>query len=209
MAENLTVLETIEAEAPAGGEQRAAARSTPLIRPAKLMTRQGEFVCIIRDISAIGASLKLFHRPPNDPRAVLEFESGFRIAMECMWRKEQRAGFQFLEPVDVARVIGDQGRHRKRRLRLAIELAVTLSAQGEQHPAELRNISQQGARIACSARLALDQVVRIAAGQLPEIRAKVRWRRAAEYGLVFEDTFSIGDFAVLTARLQGVELLEG
>ena len=209
MAEHLAAWKSVEAALLARAEQRAAPRITLLIRPAKLVTRQGEFVCIIRDISATGASLRLFHRPPSDPKPVLKTESGLRIAMETVWRRDRDAGYQFAEPVDVGGVVSEPGRFPKRKLRLAIGIAVTLCAQGEQHPAEIRNISQQGARIACSARLALDQLVRIAASQLPEIRAKIRWRREEEYGLVFEDTFSIGDFARLAASSQAPELLEG
>ena len=55
--------------------------------------------------------------------------------------------------------------------------------------------------------------VRIAApglwGENREIRAKVRWRRERHYGVVFDDTFALGDFARLAARLQAPALLDG
>ena len=60
--------------------------------------------------------------------------------------------------------------------------------------------------------LAIDQTVRIAApgvaGSLREVRAKIRWRRDNHYGVVFDDTFTLGDFARLAARLQAPALLE-
>ena len=72
---------------------------------------------------------------------------------------------------------------------------------------------QQGARFECDALLAIDQTVRIEApdlgGMLREVRAKVRWRRGQHYGVVFDDTFTLGDFARLAARLQAPALLEG
>ena len=40
-----------------GPEQRAAPRFISLIRAAKLVCGQGEFVCVIRDVSATGVSV--------------------------------------------------------------------------------------------------------------------------------------------------------
>jgi hypothetical protein len=37
---------------------------------------------------------------------------------------------------------------------------------------------------------------------MPDVRCKVRWRRDANYGLVFEDTFSLREFAMLAVRVQ-------
>ena len=45
--------------------------------------------------------------------------------------------------------------------------------------------------------------------EFAEVRAKVRWRRDHDYGVVFDDTFTLGDFARLAARLQAPGLLEG
>ncbi len=44
-----------------GQEKRSDARFTSLIRAAKLVTSQGEFICVIRDVSATGISLRTFH----------------------------------------------------------------------------------------------------------------------------------------------------
>ena len=40
-----------------------------------------------------------------------------------------------------------------------------------------------------------------------EVRAKVRWRRERQYGVVFDDTFTLGEFARLAALLQAPALL--
>jgi L-seryl-tRNA(Ser) seleniumtransferase len=60
--------------------------------------------------------------------------------------------------------------------------------------------------------LAIDQTVRLdmpdSDGRPREVRAKVRWRRDLHYGVVFDDTFTLGEFARLAARLQAPALLE-
>lgn len=191
----------------ASREQRAAPRVMLLIRPAKLLTPEGEFVCVIRDVSATGISVRLFHPLPAGQSATLETETGMRVAMQRVWTRETEAGFRFDRQIDVAALINEIGAYRKRRLRLAIELPVTVSFLGQGHPAVIRNLSQQGARIDCNARLALAQLVRLTSDYLPEIRAQVRWRRENHHGLVFEDTFSLGEFAQMAALLQSPSLL--
>lgn len=188
-------------------EQRAAPRVTLLIRPAKLLTPEGEFVCVIRDVSATGVSVRLFHPLPAGKQAVLETETGMRVSMRRVWVRDSEAGFHFDEAIDVAALVNEIGAFRKRRLRVAIELPVKVSFLGQNHPAMVRNLSQQGALVDCEVRLALAQMVRLRSDYLPEIRAKVRWRRDNRYGLVFEDTFSLGDFGQLAALLQSPSLL--
>lgn len=202
------VLETvIRASGPGSEELRAAPRVTLLIRPAKLATPEGEFVCVIRDVSASGVSVRMFHPLPMGEAAVLETETGMRVTMHRVWDRDNEAGFQFEEPIDVAALVNEIGSYRKRKLRIGIDLPVNLAVLGQKHPAMIRNLSQQGARIECDVRLALIQMVRLESGYLPEIRAKVRWRRDSQFGLVFEDTFSLGDFAQIAARLQSPSLL--
>ncbi|WP_324261714.1 PilZ domain-containing protein [Altererythrobacter sp. H2] len=202
------VLETvIRASGPGSEELRAAPRVTLLIRPAKLAMPEGEFVCVIRDVSASGVSVRMFHPLPMGEAAVLETETGMRVTMHRVWDRDNEAGFQFEEPIDVAALVNEIGSYRKRKLRIGIDLPVNLAVLGQKHPAMIRNLSQQGARIECDVRLALIQMVRLESGYLPEIRAKVRWRRDSQFGLVFEDTFSLGDFAQIAARLQSPSLL--
>lgn len=190
-------------------DQRAAPRVTLLIRPAKISTLEGEFVCVIRDVSATGVSVRLFHSPPVGQRATLETEAGQVMEMERVWARGKDMGFRFLEPIDVSAVISEAGRYPKRKLRLAIELPVTLLLLGQEHDAVVHNLSQQGARIECHHRIAIDQVVRLRSRPMPEVRAKVRWRRGSEYGLVFEDTFQLARFAELAVLLQSPSLIAG
>lgn len=188
-------------------EQRAAPRVTLLIRPAKLVTPEGEFVCVIRDVSATGVSVRLFHPIPAGEAALLETETGTRVAMRRVWVRDNEAGFHFDEAIDVAQLVNQTGQFRKRKLRITVELPVRVCFLGQTHQAVIRNLSQQGARIECDVRLALAQVLRLQSDYLPEIRAKVRWRRDGQFGLVFEDTFSLGDFAQIAALLQSPSLL--
>jgi len=113
--------------------------------------------------------------------------------------------------VAVTQLINESSDYPKRGLRLSLCFPVTIATLTQRHEAVVENLSQQGARITCDALLAIDQTIRIEApgitGEVREVRAKVRWRRDRNYGVVFDDTFTLGDFARLAARLQAPALL--
>ena len=195
-----------------GADQRAAPRFTLLIRAAKLVSAQGEFVCVIRDVSESGVSVRLFHALPSCQQYELHMPAGAVYLVERVWDRDNEAGFAFAETIDVARMINESSEYPKRGLRLGLCFPVRVSTLTETSDAVVENLSQQGARLECAALLAIDQSIRIeapdAAGVMREVRAKVRWRRGQHYGVVFDDTFALGDFARLAARLQAPLLLD-
>lgn len=191
-----------------GAELRGAPRYTLLIRAAKLVCDQGEFLGVIRDVSSTGVAMRLFHPIPERGRFALELQSGEQFSVQCVRRSAHEAAFTFADNVVVDRFVSEVSEYPKRGLRLAICFPVTLRARGEVHDALVINISQQGARIECNAMLAIDQNITIDGEGLKGVRAKIRWRANGDYGLVFDDTFSLSEFAKLAAQLQAPALLE-
>lgn len=193
-------------------DQRAAPRFTLLIRAAKLVSAQGEFVCVIRDVSETGVSVRLFHALPGCKDFALHMPAGAVYEITAMWQRNNEAGFAFAQSVEVERLVNESAEYPKRGLRLGLCFPVTVNTLTGRFAAVVENLSQQGARISCDGLLAIDQSVRVEApgldGETRDVRAKVRWRRDQHYGLVFDDTFALGDFARLAARLQAPALLE-
>ncbi len=194
-----------------GAEQRAAPRFTLLIRAAKLVSAQGEFVCVIRDVSETGVSVRLFHALPGCKDFALHMPAGAVYEISRVWEKGNEAGFTFTEAVEVERLVNESSEYPKRGLRLGLCFPVTINLLAGSFEAVVENLSQQGARLTCDRLLAIDQTVRLAmpdlSGKPREVRAKVRWRREQHYGVVFDDTFTLGDFARLAALLQAPALL--
>jgi hypothetical protein len=189
-----------------GDELRAAPRFTLLLRTAKLIGLAGEYLCVVRDVSTTGISVRTFHPLPQG-QLVLELPNGDRHPLEKVWEGEGSAGFRFCGEVDVTRLVEGKGRFPKRGVRLHMELPATLSSLGGVHDAVVRNLSQQGARIEARSRFAIDQRVQIELKGLPPIRAVVRWRKNHEYGLAFVDTFQFAELARLAATLQNLSLI--
>ena len=199
----------LAAHAAASAELRATPRYALLIRTAKLVTRAGEFLCVLRDVSATGIKVKIFHPLPLNPWMELEIAEGERFAVEKMWEAPGSAGFRFAEPVEVGRFVADPaGGLRKRSVRLRCIVPATLAAGGETVAAEIRNISQQGACIACDRRLAIDERIQLESDFLPPLEATVRWRRHPLHGLIFKRSFGFEELARLVAAAQAHERAE-
>ena len=192
-------------------DQRIAPRFTLLIRAAKLVSPNGEFVCVIRDVSDTGVCVRLFHALPSGSPLELHMPSGGVYEVEPKWERDNEAGFQFTQSIDVQRLINEAGEYPKRGLRLGVFLPLRVSTLTQRREGMVVNLSQQGARFECDGLFAIDQNLRIETPEdileFPETRAKVRWRRDQEYGGVFDDTLTLGDFARLAARIQCPALL--
>ena len=192
------------------GEHRRAARYTLLIRTAKLICPQGEFLCVVRDASETGISVRIFHPLPfvnqgQDSAAtsiVLELPNGDQHEMQQVWEEQDIAGFRFDRPANITRLVESPSPFSKRPVRINLSASANIQAGPETHDAAMLNISQQGAQIQCEAFLAIDQRVQLKADIMPQITAKIRWRRDGVYGLIFENVFQFGDFARIVAGLQ-------
>lgn len=182
-----------------GDDRRGASRFTILIRAAKLIDGDRDYLCVIRDVSAKGVKLRLYNDIPPGRPFTLELANGEQFAVEQVWARDGFAGFRFPDPVELERLIEvHRGPYPNRKLRLRTRIEGQLFAGGEGQPVQVVNISQQGAAVVCDQFLALDQLVRLECRGLPVIYAKVRWRRQPDYGLIFEQTLAFDDLAKLS-----------
>lgn len=183
-------------------ELRGAPRFTLLIRAAKLVTRYGEYMCVIRDASETGISMRIFHPLPQGEDMVIELQNGDRYGVKLVWQDEERAGFRFSAAADIKRIIESPSRFTKRPVRLNLTAPAEIEALGRCEYATIQDISQQGAKVACSSSFAIDQRVKLRARGMRDTLAKIRWRREGTCGLVFEETFQFGELARIVRELQ-------
>lgn len=198
--------ESALSESPAThADQRAAQRFTLVLRASKLLTDSGEYLCVLRDVSSSGVRLRLFHPLTLPPSLMIELGGGEQYRLALAWQDQGEAGCRFTDGlVSISDLLEETGPFPKRSLRLRLNgpLAATLGASGEKVPAYVEDISQFGAGIRCAERLAIGQHVELSASGLGQLGARVRWRRAEFYGVVFEQSYRLDDLARLVAQLQ-------
>lgn len=191
------------AETEGGGrDQRGAERLRLLMRTAKLVTSEGEFLCVLRDASITGFRARIYHSLPGDAHMELELASELRYPVEKVWEKESEAGFKFETEIALEELINELTPYPKRGVRLNVQLSTDIHVGLERARATIHNISQQGAKIETPYPLAKAQRLRLEISGLRTVATQVRWRDGDTYGLVFDDTFRFDELALLAHRLQ-------
>jgi hypothetical protein len=185
-----------------GAELRSAPRFTLLIRAAKLVGPDREYLCVVRDASETGVSVRLFHALPPEVPLSLEMPNGDRHPLERVWEEQDKAGFRFVHPVEIDRIVENPSPFGKRPVRVRMDVPCELLVGVRRVSGMLCNLSQQGALIHTEEKLSLIQRVRIKAEGMPEVAGKVRWRHNDSYGLSFEDTFQFAELAALAFEMQ-------
>lgn len=185
-----------------GHDQRGAERLRLLMRTGKLVTPEGEFLCVLRDASTTGFRARIYHRLPDAAAMELALASGLRYAVEKVWENETEAGFRFGEEIELEELVNELAPFPKRGVRLSLALETYILIGVEKVPATIYNISQQGARITTDHALVRDQRLRLEIAGSGIVSAHVRWREDDTYGLIFDDTFRFDELALLASRLQ-------
>lgn len=181
---------------------RAAPRFSVMMRTAKLLSESGEYICVVRDISATGTKLRLFHEPPPDSHLFLELANGFRYAMERMWHADGHAGFRFSSAIDVEEFIEEPNRHPRRPVRLQLRLPAIVTVSSQQNGAMLIDLSQHGACVETGLPIAVGKPLRFEVEGMPVRHGHVCWRRENRHGLVFQDSLRLDEFARHARQLQ-------
>lgn len=184
------------------GDKRVQPRFALLLRSAKLVSSNGEFLCIVRDVSESGAKLRVFHPVVDGDDLSLEIATGERFPVEKVWEKEGEAGFRFIDTINVMRFVSEAGPFPKRPVRIRMNHPATLAFGNNSLGVTICDLSRQGAKIETEDRLAIGQAVRLEGDQLPEIDATICWRRHPGYGLVFRQLMSMEELALRAYHMQ-------
>ena len=193
-------------EAAPAPEQRNEPRFTPLIRAAKLIAGDDEFLVVVRDVSRDGLKVRTFHPLPDEGEFAIELANGERHQVDKIWEDGEIKGFRFRDPVALEQLLAESpGGKPRRPVRVRLNVPVKVFAGVRRCEGVFIDISQNGACMSSHEHLALGQRVRIECPGLPELVGCVRWRRAPLYGLNFEQTFRLDDLARITAQLATAE----
>lgn len=180
---------------PAGDMREASRTPLPATRPAKLICQSGEYLCMLRDISASGVKLGLFHEMPPINHAFLELANGEIYPMLGVWQNERVASFRFAQSVDPSELIAEPGTYPRRAIRICARRPGLAYADGQIKTIELRDISQNGASFQSDSHLSLGQSLVLSIDGLPELTCWVRWRQGRGFGVVFDHGLRLDQLA--------------
>ena len=176
---------------------------TPLaaLRTAKLLCERGEYLCLLRDVSAGGVRLGLFHNVPAASHAFLELANGEVYPMLRVWQRERQASYRFTHPIDPTELIAEPESHPRRPIRIRVAHPGLVYADRVVRPMELRDISQNGASFEADTYLALGQTLVLSLEPLPELNG---WVRGRAFGVVFDHGLRLDELAAYALALQPI-----
>ena len=170
-------------------DRRQDPRQVAVHLVAKLHTAKGEALCLIRNISPGGLTAHVYSTLDIGGAVVFEFISGALVGASVVWQRDNIAGMQFVDRVDIATVFGLRDVSppvpgpRAPRIKLDIPAAIRL---GTGHRAiTLNNISQGGARIHSAEPLEPGLNLTLLVDGLAPLAGRVRWYRDGSAGVAF------------------------
>lgn len=192
------------ARALAAHERRHGRRHVTVLRVAKIMRDHGDELCVIRNISAGGVMAHLYAPATIGERVILEFKSGVRLAGQVRWVRDDTAGIQFADVIDVVRVLAGEddveGSFEPRAPRLGVGLPAVMRVGVRVHPVTVCDISQGGLKFRAIESTAAGQKLVFRIAGLPPLAGSVRWRDASYAGIAFETPLPLAVLAQWAAE---------
>jgi hypothetical protein len=183
-------------------ELRAAPRSSLVLRTAKVVCQNGEYACLVRDVSASGVGLRFFHHAPPEQRIFLELANGQIHPIERAWVKDNEAGYRAAAEIDVEEFIAEPSDHPHRAIRFRLERPVLVTVDGRDCRARLLDISRTGAKLTADLHWPIQGFVRFELAGFPVRYGHVLWRKGLDHGIVFQDAMPLDELAAHLLALQ-------
>ena len=148
--------------------------------------------CVIRKISALGATLRSDLAPALGERVAIELETGQRPAGKIAWSNRGELGVRFDDSIDVVALLNrklvSQARERRTMPRLEVRCPVHIKCGEHFLAATLRNISARGLQVEGDGLPAVGTYVSAFVGGLNIPPGELVWRKDKLAGIeVFEE----------------------
>jgi hypothetical protein len=170
-------------------ERRLSPRKAKVLRVGLLECDQGAQLCLIRDISSGGLRADLHYNLARGTKASIELNTGRRLQGTIIWYRNEQAGMEFDQPVDVEDFLAPEPAvpcgPKPRLPRIGVNRVVTVRSGARLYRAPAVDISQGGMKIATDAIHEGDEVVVLLADFKP-IPGSVRWSKAGCSGIAFD-----------------------
>jgi hypothetical protein len=186
-------------------DRRGGSRYMTVLRVAKLETRRGQELCLVRNISGGGLMANIYSNLKIDDRVVVEFKAEHRFTGRVVWRRDNQVGVQFDETADVSSLLNaDESVEglRARSPRIDVDQPARLRCGARYHAVTLSNISQSGAGIASGDTLEAGAQIVLTIPDLPPVSGVVRWYADGHAGIAFDERLRLDLLAQWVVSVQ-------
>ena len=183
-------------------EQREEPRTQLAPKGAKVVCQTGEYLCMVQDVSLLGAGLRFLHAVPPEPRILLQMPNGLTYPIERVWIGKRQAGYRFGCEVTLEEFTEEDCDFAARAIRLEISASARIGDGRKVREVSIENLSSQGARFNCDEDLPLNCLLGFDIRGLEKRLGQIRWRDGKTYGKQFQHALSEHELADCALELQ-------
>lgn len=190
-------------------ERRRHIRQVALLRVALLHADGVSDICVVKNVSPNGLSVRVYRELAIGEPVEIEFRSGELLSGSVVWEQECDVGIVFPQPIDVTAVLASRWitkTNRRRALpRIRVECLGLLSTGFRSIGIALQDISQGGARLEATVEVPDLGKVQLLLPDLPPIAGVVRWISGTKIGVSFNECVPFEQLARwIQARREGL-----
>jgi hypothetical protein len=181
--------------APAGdGDRRDGQRHMTLYRVGSILVEDRRELCLIKNISAGGMMIRLYCPIRDDTPVTVELKSGQPIKGRISWTRDQNAGIEFDEPIDVIDVLSSAMEGPRPRMpRIQTDCHATLREGANVVRVQACDISQCGLKVRTETVFPQGAEVFVTLPGLEPQRGIACWSENGFAGITFNRLLPLGE----------------
>ena len=181
-----TTLYSLSDAPPAPGERRDDERQLTLFRVGSMMIDDRRELCLIKNLSAGGMLIRVYHPIEPGTRLSVELKCGESVDGTARWIDGETVGVTFDEPVDVVELLATSMEGPRPRMpRIAVDCVAWVRDGAVVHRVQTLDVSQGGLKVAAQRALGVGADVIVTLPGLAPMAAVVRWFDSGRCGLTF------------------------
>jgi PilZ domain len=177
---------------PAVRERRSGERHLSLLRVGALMVDGRRELCLIKNISAGGMSIRAYCAIPEGAEITIELKHGVPIRGRVRWIKDDQVGVTFDQPIDILELLSASADGPRPRMpRIEVDCLAWVREGATVHRTRAVNISQGGMKVEAQAQISLRANVTVTLHGLAPQPGVVRWHDSGAYGITFDRVIAL------------------
>lgn len=189
-----TTLYSLSDAAPAVIERREGERHLTLFRVGSLIVDDRRELCLIKNVSSGGMLIRAYGLLKKGQAVAIELKQGEIIEARVNWIKDECAGIEFNEPVDVVQLLATSMEGPRPRMpRIEVCCIASVRQDGDVYGMRARDVSQGGIKVESDRDLKLGADVVVTLPGMAPIQGVVRWKETGAYGINFNRLLALSN----------------
>ncbi len=189
-----TTLYSLSDRAPDPVERRDDERYLTLFRVGTVMINDRRELCLIKNISAGGMMIRPYCKLAVGDKVSVELKRGEQIPGLINWVRQDSAGIEFNERIDVVELLATSMEGPRPRMpRVEVRCIASVRQGANVYGMRAHDVSQGGVKVESDRELEVGGDVLVTLPGLPSKDAVVRWKQGRAYGITFRRLIALAE----------------